>query len=264
MKTVLCRASLLLQLRRPLLFQAALALLVLFLAELSRASLLLRNHLLLAVFGETFALLAILFLFPRLMPVLILLPILVLLPNFLLLLLLDLAVLILLLLIIGALLLLVLLLLPLLLLLFVSILLLLNLLLLVLIAWVRLGRGLWSVRVPRPLRLLGLRLGMLLILLFRRFVFVGLVLIFVLLILLWVSKSSGPKKHEQSCRAENCNAFHWMLPPLQTRLRRGTLLCPFDQFSWSSHTCVFSSSARLGVCSIDQRGTWARCNVGFN
>jgi len=204
LKTVLCRASLLLQLYRPLLFQAALTLLVLFLPELSRTSLLLRNHLLLAVFGETFALLAILFLLPRL-TILILLPLLVLL---LLNLLLLLPVLILSLLIVGALLLLVLLLLPSLLLLSVSILLLLNLLLRILIALAGLGRGLWPVRVLRPLRLLRLRLVWLLIPLFRRFVFVGLVLIFVLLILLWVSKSSGPKKHEQSCHAGNCNAFH--------------------------------------------------------
>jgi hypothetical protein len=154
LKTVLCRASLLLQLRRPLLLQAALALLVSFLAELSRTSLLLRNHLLLAVFGETFALLAILFLLPR-VTILILLPLLVfLLLNLLLLL----PVLILSLLIGGALLLLILLLLSSLFLLSISILLLLNLLLRILIALAGFGRGPWSVRVPRPLRLLRFRL----------------------------------------------------------------------------------------------------------
>jgi hypothetical protein len=197
----LCRASLLLQLFRPLLFQASLALLVLFLAELSRTSLLLCNHLLLALFGEAFAWLAILSLLLRL-AILILLPLLVLL------LLNLLPVQFLLLLIIGAVLLLVLVLLPLLWLLFVSILLTLDFRLLVLICLPGFGSGLLSVPVLRPLRLLRLRLGMFLILLLRRFIFVRLVLIFVLLILLWVSEKSGPKKHEQSCHAGNCNAFH--------------------------------------------------------
>jgi hypothetical protein len=66
LKTILRRALLLLQLLFPLLFQAALALVVLFLTELSRASLLLCDHLLLAVFGEALALLAILVLLLRL------------------------------------------------------------------------------------------------------------------------------------------------------------------------------------------------------
>jgi hypothetical protein len=197
---------LLLQLFCPLLFQAALTLLILFLAELSRALLLLRHQLLLALFGETLALLAILLVLLRLLSILILLPLLVLL---LLNLLLLLPVQFLLLLIVGALLLLVpvllLLGLPVLILLpFILLLLLLNLLLLASI--LLLLRLLLFVRV---LRLLRFRRGLLLLLLLRGLgLFFRFVLFFVLLVLLWVSKSSGPKKHEQSCRAENCNAFH--------------------------------------------------------
>src|SRR4029077_20633341 len=59
------------------------------------------------------------------------------------------------------------------------------------------------------LLLLVFRIGLLsvLVLLGLRFLF-RFVLFFVLLILLWVSKGSGSKKHKQNCCADDSNAFH--------------------------------------------------------
>jgi hypothetical protein len=63
-------------------------------------------------------------------------------------------------------------------------------------------RFLLPVRVLLPVRLLWL------VILLGRLVFLRLILSFVLLILLRISKSSCAKEHEQSYRAENYKAFH--------------------------------------------------------